>query len=458
MRDNAKYFVQLKDKLMNKSKLEDLVTLDLTVLDEIRSLDYFKANMNYCGEKPIGSTCDKLVWGLVNQGAPSTVVLLGSHDARHLTGLALSLDLLRVASEAVTNSNILFVSAPFATMDIKKLLNELSKTFELNYSQAISYQNMTELTETQIGIATGTVGKIMPILVAKGMKTRTDAAYCGLNSISIMMEIVKAIELNTEMGDVAGKRMTPPPAFLHMNSVGVGGYDITPSYSVGYFSWLYLKDNLPKKLEQLRELCKWSMEDAINQFNYSYNEYLRKQCRPSYCECMEFDFEILLYDELIRKLSTKIDLTYAFKVFSESHRGVGDNELSIKWITHLIELLNVNHPVIVIGILSPFYPVLNSEAFYAEHLRESFARVLEVHKLELICEPFYMGMSEANGLGKGMPGILSQMPVYNMDSTLTEHDHYDLGIDILLIGINDIDHLDDKRLAALYELGHVIIG
>ena len=458
MSDNAKYFVQLKDKLMIKDKLENFTTLDLNMLDEIKSLDYFKANMAFCGEKSIDSTHDKLIWALVNRGASNTVVLLSRHDVRSLTGLTLSLDQLRIASETDSNSNVLFVSAPFATMETKKLLNELSKTYGLNYSHAISHQNMAELSETQIGISTGTVGKIMPILVAKGMKTRTDAAYCGLNSISIMMEIVKAIELNTEMGDVAGKRMTPPPAFLQMSSVGEACYDTTPSYSVAYFSWLYLKDNLPKKLEQLRELCKWSMEDAINQFNYSYNEYLRKQCRPSYCECMEFDFEILLYDELISKLSTKIDLAHSYKVFYESQSSASDNELSIKWITHLIELLNVNHPVVVIGILSPFFPVLSSEAFFIEQYREAITRVVEAHKLEVICEPFYMGMSEANGLGKGIPSILSQMPAYNVDSILKEHDYYDLGIEILLIGTNEVDYSDDKRLAALYELHHVMIG
>lgn len=458
MRDKLNDFMQLMDKLLENEKLDSPLSVDSIIISEIKTMAYFMDNPEYSGEKTTKANDGKLIWAFVNHNADKTVVLLGQHGgAKFIPGLVTHMNQLRIACSSSLKVNVLFVSAPQDSSGVIELLSEVSDVLGLDYSLAISPKLFERSMPSQFVISTGSMGKVLPILVAKGMKTHTDSAYCGLNSISIMMEIVKAIELNTEMGDVVSKRMTPPPTFIRMDAIGDVCDDSTPAYSVATFNWFYLKDNLSKKLEQLRELCKWSMEDAINQFNYSYNEYLRKQSKPSYCECMDFEFEILLYDELVERLVPRIDLTDEYKKFSDAHGKLESRNLSTLWITHLIERLDVRHPVVVIGILSPFYPVVDSEAYFIAHVKEPIRHLLEKNGHELVVEPFHMGLSEATGLTKGIPGILSQFPEYNRTGNVAFNAYRNLGIEVLHLGVGDFGLESSSEIELVSKLYETIM-
>lgn len=458
MRDKTNDFIQLMDKLLDNEKLEKPLSIDTLVISEIKAMTYFIDNPENLGQKLTKMHDGKLIWAFVDHNADKTVVLLGRHGGvMFKTGLVTHLTQLNLASSSHLKVNVLFVSAPQDYSGVIDLLHEISDRYALDYSLAISPKLLDDTWSSKVVISTGSMGKVLPILVAKGMKTHTDSAYCGLNSISIMMEIVKAIELNTEMGDVVNKRMTPPPTFIRMDALGEACDDSTPAYSVATFNWFYLKDNLSKKLEQLRELCKWSMEDAINQFNYSYNEYLRKQSKPSYCECMDFDFEILLYDELIGRLNPRFDLHDAFVRFVASHENLVDHDLSSKWIAHLIELLDVRHPVVVIGILSPFYPVMDSEAFFSAHVKGPLHDLFEKNGHDLVVEPFYMGMSEATGLTKDIPGLLLQFPEFNRAGHVDFNAYRNLGIEVLHVGVGELGIDKPSEIEVVNHLYQTII-
>lgn len=461
---------------------------EAVILDEIKSIEYFKMNPSLYGTYDIVHDVlgRNIVWALANNGMKKTVILFGHHDVVNLSreceingmdsesskqylksntrldtnlfngdwlfgrgscdmkaGLAINLDQLRKATEEDLKVNLLFLSVPDEETEsvgmraATKLLKKLALDFELDYALAVLPEPHQRKEAHQFVISSGSVGKMMPVIVTRGMPTHSGSAYCGLSSISITMEIVKAIELNTEMGDMLNKHMTPPPTFLKMYSIKES-YDVTtPEFSVAYFNWLFLKDNLSKKLEQLRELCKWSVEDAINQFNYSYNEYLRKQSLPSYCECMHFDFEILLYQELVHKLEANYDLDIMYLQFKSEYPLLPNHELTIKWMTYLTDLLKADHPIVVIGLLPPFYPVVDSGAFFEKYLSSPISQMLNEKGLTMKHDPYFMGISDMSYIKKmshDPSAALMQMPDYNRSYHIDFDTIENLDIDVVHIG------------------------
>lgn len=463
--------------------------IENVILDEIKNNAYFKQHDDHYGLSKIpNDPYDRsVVWAISHRRAPKTVILFGHHDAVDLTaygtlngldptellnhfkvqngtlssdvlngdwlfgrgscdmkaGLAINLSYLKKATEVDLGVNILFLSVPdeetqsAGMRHAVHLLLNLRKEFELTYEIAILTEPHDRATPNQFTITTGSVGKMMPVILTKGMPSHSGVAYSGLNSISIAMEIIKAIELNTEMGDSINKRMTPPPAFLSLYSIKET-YDVTtPEFTVAYFNWLYLKGNLTGKFEQLRELCKWSVEDAINQFNYSYNEFLRKQALPSYRECMDFEFEILLYDELVELVRPLVDVEALYQKLKNENPLMPAQELTVLLMTQLVSVLDAHYPIIVIGLLPPFYPVVDSDAYFDSVLRESVESKLNALDLSLVKDNYFMGISDMSYMKKmshDPKSILKHMPLLDKMYCLDFDAISDLDIDVLHIG------------------------
>lgn len=459
------------------------------IVDTIKNIDYFNENPSHFGTSalPDDTLGRSVIWAFNDNKAPRTVILFGHHDAVDLSvydhmdglnpamlstqlkaaqtcvpteefegewlfgrgscdmkaGLAINLHQLKKATITSPGINVLFLSVPdeetqsAGMRHAVTLLKSLKDRFSLNFELAILTEPHERAHKGEFRISTGSVGKMMPVIVTKGMPTHSGVAYSGLNSISIAMEIVKAIELNVEMGDTINKRMTPPPAFLNMYSIKET-YDVTtPEFTIAYFNWLYLKGNLTGKFEQLKELCKWSMEDAINQFNYSYNEYLRKQAMPSYRECMEFKFEILLYEELVERMKDRTDVKALFNQLRLDNPMMATQELTVLLIRQLIRLMDASYPVVVIGLLPPFYPVVDSASYYEEKLKSDFEIAIEAQGLTYTRDNYFMGISDMSYIKKmshDPRSILNQMPLYNFEYKLDFESISELDVDVVHIG------------------------
>ncbi len=459
------------------------------LVDTIKNIDYFRENPDLFGKSDLPNDPLRrgVIWALNDNHAPKTVILFGHHDTVDLSvygdmdglnpevlksqlkmartnipleqfegdwlfgrgscdmkaGLVINLRQLEKATIESPGVNVLFLSVPdeetqsAGMRHAVSVLKTLKERFSLCYELAILTEPHEREHENEFRISTGSVGKMMPVIVTKGMPTHCGFAYSGLNAISITMEIVKAIELNVEMSDTVNQRMTAPPAFLNMYSIKET-YDVTtPEFAVAYFNWLYLKGNLTGKFEQLKELCKWSMEDAINQFNYSYNEYLRKQAKPSYSECMNFEFEILLYEELVTRLKGTTDIEALFRQLRSENETMLPHAFTVLLIRHMIRLLDVPYPIVVIGLLPPFYPVVDSTSYYEEKLKDDFETCLAKQGLSYIKDNYFMGISDMSYLKKmrhDPRAALNQMPLYNLEYQLDFEGISDLDVSVIHIG------------------------
>ena len=391
---------------------------------ELVQWPYFIKNPEHVGlySIPQDESQREILWGFVDKGAQKTVIMFGHcdvvttnnfHDLRSLAfspeklkeamqaaqikcddlnsedwyfgrgscdmkaGLAVQLVLLKELSQTEeAYSNVLWLSVPdeenlSAGMRASmKLIQDLKLAFKLDIPLAILSEPYDREEEDTLVTYSGTAGKMMPIIIARGIQTHAGDIYSGFNAVTIMNEIVKAIDLNTEMSDVKYHEMTAPPTFLGYRDLKEG-YDVTtPEFVAGFFNWNFLKNNFDQKFNQLKSLCIWSLEDAINQLNYSYNEYLRKQHLPSYQCCKQFDMEVLFLEELYKRLPETVDPREVAQTMLNQNKFIDDYDFTAKYIKALMEIAKVKGPAVVIGLLPPIYPAVDSTVFFETHLEK----------------------------------------------------------------------------------------
>ncbi|GAU76182.1 M20/M25/M40 family metallo-hydrolase [Fusibacter sp. 3D3] len=455
------------------------------LLDLIEDMDYFKKNKTLCGRSLLPN--DRLerscIWALVDKGAKETVILFGHHDIVGIeqygefrahafdsdflrtkfgdlesepdqwifgrgscdmkAGIAINLALLERATLSDEYPNILFLAVPdeenlsAGMRHCIELIETLRARYALHFHSAFLTEPHERRCDEEFVTYSGSAGKMMPLIVAKGIPVHTGDVFSGLNPISILTEIVKAVELNTEMGDVKYKKMTPPPTFLYLRDLKEQ-YDVTtPEFASAFFNWMFLKDCLDAKLSQLKELCVWSLEDAINQFNYSQNEFLRKQGLRSF-ECVkEFKTKVLLYEELIALLEEKTDAEAFVNQYLELHSEMNDQRLTVMLIKHIMEFLEFDHPVVVIGLLAPFYPAVDATDFHMEHFNEVIEEACSKCGFSYRNEPFFMkicDMSYLKGMQTSAEAIENNMPLMNKRYSINFEKLNKLNIPCSIIG------------------------
>lgn len=436
-----------------------------TILSIIKNMDYFKQNPNHFGSEVIENDLmgRRIVWAFKNNSSDKTVILFGHYDTVGLdiyqnydydededwlygrgssdmkAGLAIQLSLMN-SIEGNEYPNLLLLSVPdeegmsVGMRNASVLLKKLKNQFDLSYKLAILSEPQQKEDPDVFNVYTGSVGKMLPFIITKGSPSHAGIPFSGLSSVGIMNEIVKAIEFNTEMGDVVDKKMSPPPIFLGIKSMK-SNYDVTmPEYTASYFNWLYLKDELEKKMNQLKTLCVWSAEDAINQYNYSYNEFLRKQGLPSYECCHQFEIDVLYFNELLSIASESVDTQALIDRIISDHTDSSNQDLSLMITKGLLESIKRQRPMIVIGLLAPFYPVVDSSEYYETEIKDILGKSVAAQNMKLSQEHFFMGISDMSFV-KSMKNqndlIKSLMPV---DFEIHFNVIDELGIEVINIG------------------------
>ncbi|MDW7660217.1 MAG: M20/M25/M40 family metallo-hydrolase [Bacillota bacterium] len=396
-----------------------------TILSIIKNMDYFVQNPNHFGSESIEDDLmgRRIVWAFKDNSSEKTVVLFGHYDTVGLemyenydydededwlygrgscdmkAGLAIQLRLMEKI-ESTDCPNLILISVPdeegmsVGMRSASMLLKRLKKQFKLTYNLAILSEPQQKDDNRVFKVHTGSVGKMLPFIMTKGSPSHAGIPFSGLSSVGLMNEIIKAIEFNTEMGDIVERKMSPPPIFLGIKSMK-NNYDVTmPEFTASYFNWLFLKDDLDKKMNQLKSLCVWSAEDAINQYNYSYNEFLRKQGLPSYECCHQIDVEVLFYDELMEVASEHVDTKAFIERITSDHTDLSTQDLSLLITKGLLEAIKSPKPMIVIGLLAPYYAVVDSGDHYESVTKGILEKSVDTLPLELQREAYFMGISD----------------------------------------------------------------
>ncbi|QIB68818.1 M20/M25/M40 family metallo-hydrolase [Aminipila butyrica] len=325
-------------------------------------------------------------------------------------GIAINLDAVAAIDQA--EANILFMAVhdeenlSAGMRQGATLLVELAQRYHLDYRLMVITEPHSRTEADRFKFFTGTVGKIMPLVVAKGKTAHISDVMKGLNAAVITSEIITELELNPKLCSSDLGMTTTPPTILYARDLK-GTYDVSvPEYSAFYLNFSFLKSKTAEHiLGEVKAAAQKSFQKVIEKYQ-SAEKYLRKEGSSEAGEAQAFlplvyTFEELqdaasknnaryeeerdrLYEEILAQLQVKV-LTV--------------QEAGIQIVKEIIQLSLITEPLVVVGFIPPYYPPASNS--YLPQNSDIFedrleAVLAETYGLKLDKEAYFMGISDGS--------------------------------------------------------------
>jgi len=253
------------------------------------------------------------------------------------------------------------------------VLKELQHTYKLDYKVMINSEPVGRIDETTGIYYEGTVGKIMPVLFAKGKKAHIGEVYSGFNPLMLLSEIQGEIELNPALTDVYKGEVSPSPTWVHYRD-RKAMYDASlPEAAAAYFSILTLEKTPKRIIEDIRSLSEKAFTRAIQRYEACVDAVNQQSATP--INKLTFQPLVMTIDELHSDLVHLRGSTYTDAMETESKRlkvlldsgAVNLQNASIQLIEKAVSFVDHDDPFVVIGYSGPYYPHLTNEKLGLSH-------------------------------------------------------------------------------------------
>lgn len=246
------------------------------------------------------------------------------------------------------------------------LLHQLKERFGLDYRLMLNTEPHMRTEPATGAIYEGSMGKIMPVVYARGAAAHAGQVFNGLNPILLMAEIVKRTELNPALMEVAGGEATLPPTWLYLKD-RKDYYDVSlPLAVAGYLNVLTLEASPQAYLERLRGLCTEAFGAVIRQMEESFREYRRLAgLAPAR---LPWRVDVRTYEEVEREADRHAGAAYAAakatrrtELQAEIAAGsVSLAEASVGLVELALKHSGIDTPVVVLALSPPYYPSVSS--------------------------------------------------------------------------------------------------
>lgn len=287
-------------------------------------------------------------------------------------GIAINMNTL--FTNSIEEVNILFVAVPDeenmssgAIMSIPLYL-ELQERFNLDYKLCIVAEPEEHGINENIDFIGGSMGKFMPIIMAKGILTHAAYLMKGLNSGFIISEIIRNVELSISMIAFKNGIYSQPPTVQLFRDLKAN-YDVSvPEYSVALFNFMFLKTKSPTDyIQSIRDISEKALDYTISKYNETFdyllgqnliNEEARLIFKPSVMSLSELEQHIIQRKLEYKVFKDALDKNITEKVQS---KAMTLQTASIHMIKSLLEYSEITEPTVIIGISPPYYPAVAND-------------------------------------------------------------------------------------------------
>jgi len=290
-------------------------------------------------------------------------------------GLAINLHTLSTRDDA--EANLLFLAVPdeenmsSGALQSIPLLEQLKERFGLDYSLLV-------LTEPQIHgrakgreiqLIGGTMGKMLPVVLAKGVLTHSAEILKGLNPTYLLAEIVRRTELSTDLVSEDLGVFTQPPTVQIFRDLKTT-YDVSvPEYAAACLNVLFLKSRPPMTLlADLEAICRDALREAVRRYHAAFDAMAARGFVAAE-DRLPLNPEVLTLAQLERRLQEGTQDFAAFKMEAaarlkdEIRSGLTNLPgASVQYLKALVDRARILDPVVVIGISPPYYPAVHRES------------------------------------------------------------------------------------------------
>lgn len=285
------------------------------------------------------------------------------------------------------------------------LLLKLRERFGLEYQMSIILEPQLPIGTDDFMIYNGSIGKMMPAIVAKGHLAHCGEPLKGLNAAHMIAEIVSRVDMNTElMTEDLGLSAQVPIAQI-MKELKTT-YDVSiPEYAAACINLLFLGKNRPfRLLEKLRSLSEEAMAAVMERYGKAFDLALAKGLVLE-SDRLPSHVRVLLIGELEQILAEskrdfdafrtelKQSLTERVQAGAITLQNAG-----IEYMKAMLAHLETEEPTVVIGMAPPYYPCVsntyfenNSEAYIA-----NVQRTVESFGMKFRVMPFFTGIGDCS--------------------------------------------------------------
>lgn len=312
----------------------------------------------------------------------------GSNDMKG--GMAAQLVYLEEYAAQLDGGSLLFVSVPdeesfsWGMRHGITLLKELQEKYDLEYRLCVNSEPNRREERKQI-VPTGSVGKLLPFVVIQGKSTHVSEYVHGLNPVGLLADLVAATEGNTALCESCEDQQTIAPVWMYMRDCKVN-YDFSlPKRAAGYCS----VQTFQKSPAEILELLGRQLQESFSERQQSFPEL--PELPIIFYQDLQQYVERLVYfpawqQQELETLQSKI-----------STQGMSYPDATLLYVEDLLDLLQYQEPVAVLGFAPPYYPATNSKLMGKEYFRDIQTALNTV--MDVKYEPYFLGVSDCSYCG-----------------------------------------------------------
>lgn len=284
------------------------------------------------------------------------------------------------------------------------LLKDLKEKYDLEYVLMVNSEPHERVDEKKITIYDGTVGKIMPLFLAKGKLAHVGQIFLGINPTNILSQIQRDTELNLEFMESKGNTVSPPGTWLYLKD-RKQVYDVSlPLTAGGYMSILNLKKSPREIMQRLKEISIESARKVSEDMQLKYQKF--REVSPIDYGNLKYDIKVVLFEELLREVTDEnpqakeVYDKYKKELVNKIKAGEIDTaEACFLLIEKVLEYRKDSGAVVVLAMAPPFYPSASNsqinKGVYADELIENLKKYSkEKFNTEIEVQNYYTGICD----------------------------------------------------------------
>lgn len=280
------------------------------------------------------------------------------------------------------------------------LLTELKDKYHLDYKLLVNGEPTTKADASRYTYYDGSIGKALPFIVVKSRLAHVGNIMQGLNGTLIASNIVRRLELNTDLCSEAYGCKCVPPTVLYMKDTKKFYNVSIPLYTEIYINTLFTNSsNALSILNDIYKICEAAAEEAVETYNKAYDFMQPEHPNPNHTVRVMTLEELEDYCRSINKSYEEEKAAFVKVKVEEVNSGKSLTQLAtgfelIEWI---IEKSEITDPMIVIGLMAPYVPAVNNhyfEEFDREKMIALTQEALDEFGITVDVVPYFMGLSD----------------------------------------------------------------
>ncbi|WP_371379150.1 M20/M25/M40 family metallo-hydrolase [Sporomusa aerivorans] len=347
-------------------------------------------------------------------------------------------------------------------------LDQLSREKGWDFIAAVDTDYMTDRFpgDENKYVYIGTVGKLLPSFYIYGEETHVGEAFNGLDANLLSAEILRHIDLNTELSDIADGEVTQPPVCLKQRDLKKE-YTVQTANAVALYFNHATHSSLPAAvLAKYKQKAEAAFTTVIRRLNKEYESFCRLSGIPH--RQLPWQAQVLTYDELyqaVRKeTGDKIDSLIANLVQDLLGKKADDREISLAIVEQVHKLYSNQNSKVILYFSPPYYPhaFVTGQTEKEKRLLDIIGKVVKeaqaAYQYNIMTKKFYPYISDLSYCSLShneevIDTLTANMPAWSRSYSLPLQAIQNLNMPVVNIGPYGKDaHKLSERLSCRYSL------